>query len=117
MVVWRVGELLRQHGLSVYRLAAELNGQVNRNSLYAIARGDTERVDRATLAALLSSLRALTGRTYTVADLLEYTAAEDEGETAAVLEDHPQVLERTGELERGEATLLDWNAVKAQLKL
>ncbi|WP_019586555.1 hypothetical protein [Deinococcus apachensis] len=80
MVRWRVGDVLQAHGLTAYKLAGELHGKVNRNSVYAIARGDTERVDRATLAALLAALHALTGQRYTVGDLLEYSEAAPEAQ-------------------------------------
>lgn len=72
LVNWRVGEILTAHNLTAYKLAGQLHGKVNRNSIYAIARGDTERVDRATLAHLLAGLEELTGTRYTVADLLAY---------------------------------------------
>lgn len=72
LVTWRVGELLAAHNLTAYKLAAHLTGKVNRNSVYAIARGDTDRVDRATLGHLLAGLEELTGTRYTVADLLAY---------------------------------------------
>ena len=42
------------------------------NALY---NGKTERVDFDTLAAVLDGLHTLTGKTYTVSDLLEYKAA------------------------------------------
>ncbi|CAM3974141.1 helix-turn-helix domain-containing protein [Deinococcus marmoris] len=117
-VNWRVGEVLREHGLTAYKLAAELSGKVNRNSVYAIARGDTERVDRSTLAALLDALKTLTGQAYTVADLLEYAPTEeDTEETAAVLADHPDILERMRGLEAGESKLIPWQDVKAELSL
>lgn len=114
-VNWRVGEVLREHGLTAYKLAAELSGKVNRNSVYAIARGDTERVDRSTLAALLDALKALTGQAYTVADLLEYVPNEgDAEETAAVLADHPDILDRVARLERGEVRLIPIAEVAAK---
>jgi hypothetical protein len=114
-VTWKVGDVLREHGLTAYKLAAELHGRVNRNSVYAIARGDTERVDRTTLGALLEALRALTGRPYTVADLLEFTPAEgDADETQAALADHPDLLERVARRRRGEARVTPLEEVAAQ---
>jgi len=75
-VRWRVGDVLQERGLTAYKLAAELHGRVNRNSVYAIARGETDRVDRGTLGHLITALRSLTGEQYTVGDLLEYTPAD-----------------------------------------
>ena len=69
-VIWRLGPLLDQQGLSVYKLAQNLEGQVSRTTLYAIARGETKRVDCDTLAAVLDGLEALTGQHYEVGDLL-----------------------------------------------
>lgn len=75
-VRWRVGAVLQEHGLTAYRLAVELTGKVNRNSVYAIARGDTDRVDRTTLGHLLNTLRSLTGKPFSVGDLLEYNPTD-----------------------------------------
>ena len=115
-VMWRLGDVLKEHGLTAYKLAAELHGRVNRNSVYAIARGDTERVDRSTLAAVLEALRTLTGQRYSVADLLSYEETNAE-ETAAVLADHPEILERVRKLQAGESKLIPWQSVKAELGL
>ncbi|MFC3833863.1 MULTISPECIES: helix-turn-helix domain-containing protein [Deinococcus] len=114
-VMWRVGDILREHGLTAYKLAAELHGKVNRNSVYAIARGDTERVDRTTLSALLEALRTLTGQKYTVADLLEYTSeGGDVDETQAVLADHPDILERVARRRRGESRVISLEEAAAK---
>ena len=83
------------------------------NALY---NGKTERVDFSTLAAVLDGLNTLTGKNYSVADLLAY---EENGadETAAVLADHPEILERAQQLRAGTATLIPWQDVKAELSL
>lgn len=115
-VRWRVGDVLQERGLTAYRLAAELHGRVNRNSVYAIARGDTERVDRATLGHLLAALHSLTGQRYTVGDLLEYSEATPEAEevdTAHLLTDgagelHAQLREL--EADTPPAELNAWEA-------
>lgn len=83
------------------------------NALY---NGKTERVDFSTLAAVLDGLNTLTGKHYGVADLLAYEeAAEfDAAETAAVLADHPEILERLKRLERGEGKLIPIEEVAAK---
>lgn len=73
MVIWKLPELLKAHGISAYKLAAELGGKVNRNSAFKIAKGDTDRVDRTTLNHLIETLRRLTGNPdLDVGDLLSY---------------------------------------------
>lgn len=97
------------------------------NALY---NGKTERVDFDTLAAVLDGLNNLTGQRYTVGDLLEYTPAGEgerltaagipatgDPETDAVLNDHPDILDRVARLERGEGELIPWERVKAELGL
>lgn len=87
-------------------------------TLNALYNGRSKGVDFDTLASILDGLHTLTGQTYTVADLLEYTPAEgDAEETAAVLADHPDVLERVRRLEAGESKLIPWHSVKAELSL
>jgi len=124
-VVWKLGELLQERGQTAYKLAAVLHGTMNRNSVYTIARGDTERVDLKTLRALLLGLEKLTGERFGVGDLLEYTPGEPgqqpltaagvpytgDAETDAVLNDHPDILDRIAELERGEVKLIPLHEV------
>jgi hypothetical protein len=74
VIRWRVPDLLKKHNISAYSLASKLAGKVNRNSVYAIAKGEPERVDRNTLNHLVIVLRELTGnQTLNVGDLLEFT--------------------------------------------
>ena len=73
VILWRIPDLLKKHNISAYGLASKLAGKVNRNSVYAIAKGDPERVDRNTLNHLVVVLRDLTGnQTLNVGDLLEF---------------------------------------------
>lgn len=65
-----LGEFLRGHGLTAYRLAAEARGIVSRNSVYALARGEAERVDLGTLGKLAGLLEGLTGDRVNLGDLL-----------------------------------------------
>lgn len=82
------------------------------NALY---NGKTERVDFSTLAAVLDGLNSLTGQSYTAADLLEYKSESgDSDETAAVLADHSDILDRVARLERGEAKLIPLEEVAAK---
>jgi len=67
----RLGEILRQHGISGYRLAKVLGGRVSRNTVYAWLREEPPKcVELTTLEAILAALRELTGHPYGVADLL-----------------------------------------------
>lgn len=63
-------ELLEARGLTAYRVATEGRGSVSRNAVYALARGDADRVDLGTLGKLAGVLERLTGDRVTVADLL-----------------------------------------------
>lgn len=86
------------------------------NALY---HGTRERVDIGQLTAVLDGLNRLTGRSYTVADLLEYTPGDlreegDAKETAAVLADHPDILERVRRVESGQSKLIPIEDVAAK---
>ena len=73
VIRWRIPDILKKHDISAYNLASRLAGKVNRNSVYAIAKGDPERVDRNTLNNLVIVLRDLTGnQTLNVGALLEF---------------------------------------------
>lgn len=63
-------ELLKARGLSAYRVAAEGRGTVSRNAVYALARGEADRVDLGTLGKLAELLERLTGERVTVGDFL-----------------------------------------------
>lgn len=72
VVRWRLNEFLQEKGLSVYRLHAELSGQISRTGLYKITRGGTSGVDFASLASILSALERLTGEPIVLQDVLRY---------------------------------------------
>lgn len=63
-------ELLDARGLTAYRVAAEGRGEVSRNAVYALARGEADRVDLGTLGKLAGLLERLTGERVAVSDLL-----------------------------------------------
>ena len=69
MVKWRVGGLLEQNSVTAYRLSEETRGRISRNAIYEITRADTKQVK---LETLITVLHRLTGKRYTVGDLLEY---------------------------------------------
>ncbi|CAN5560272.1 hypothetical protein BH24DEI1_BH24DEI1_04150 [soil metagenome] len=124
-----LGDYLDAHNLSAYRLAQETSGKVARGSIYALARGEVKRVDLDTLGAVMETLERLTGEPVKFDDLLEAVGKPPAGisaagvaytgdpETDEVLDDHPDILERLAKLERGEAKLIPWEQVKAELGL
>lgn len=71
-VRWQLRQLLERHDLTPYRLAQQLRGKLSQGSVYALARGETTRVDLSTIGDVLAALEELTGQRYTVADLLAY---------------------------------------------
>jgi DNA-binding Xre family transcriptional regulator len=85
----------------------------------AFYNGKTERIDFETLAALLEGLNTLTGETYTTADVLKYVPGDPQPaltaagiphtgdtETDAVLNEHPEILDRIAQLKHGQVRLI-----------
>lgn len=85
----------------------------------AFYNGKTERIDFETLAALLEGLNTLTGEAYTAADLLKYVPSDQQpaltaagvpytgdAETDAVLNEHPDILDRVAQLGQGQVRLI-----------
>lgn len=70
-VTWKFRELLEREGVSVYRLHQELAKQVSRTALYNWYQQAPKRLDVEVVAWVLWGLRRITGKTYSVADLLE----------------------------------------------
>lgn len=71
-VRWNLEEYLAAHDLTRYRLAQELPGNTNSwlTTLYRMS--DPKRLDLATLATIIATLRELTKLDVTVSDLLSY---------------------------------------------
>lgn len=110
----KLSEVMGRHRIKQRQLAAAAG--VRPAAVSALYNGKRERVDLSQLAALIDGLNSLTGKTYNVADLLEYEAEEgDKAETAAILADHPEILERVARLKRGEARLIPFEEVAAKL--
>lgn len=104
-------EYLEEHDITAYRLAKHLEGKTAKGSIYMLARGDAKRIDLETLESVMQALEELTGQPVKFDDLLE----RGDVETAAILEEHPEILERIKKLERGEAKLIPWEEVEARL--
>lgn len=116
VIEFKLSEVLGRHRINQRQLAVAAN--VRPAAVNALYHGNRERVDVEQLASILDALNTLTGRAYTVADLLEYRPAPvDNQETADVLADHPELTERLRKLEAGESKLIPWSEVKAKLGL
>lgn len=100
--------LMQAHDISAYRLERELEGQLNRNTIYAMTRqSGVKRIDLESLSKIVNVLSALLGRPVQAAELftvapephtLRRTAAgthyTGDRETDEILDDHPDILER-----------------------
>ncbi|ALJ90670.1 hypothetical protein TO73_0822 [Thermus aquaticus Y51MC23] len=71
-VRWKLRDVLNAEGVSAYALTHLLAGKVAANTVYAYARGTTNRPDLEALAWVIWGLRKLTGKPYGVQDLLAY---------------------------------------------
>lgn len=71
-LIWKLPQVLRAEGISVYRLVGVLSGRVSRTTLYSWVWQAPQRPDLEALAWVLWGLRKLTGKPYGVQDLLEY---------------------------------------------
>lgn len=74
-VRWRLKELLERENVTAYALAEQMGGASRRPTLYAITSPDPEkrpeRVGFPLLNDILSGLKGLTGKTFSVADVIE----------------------------------------------
>lgn len=128
-LIWKLPDYLEAHGLTRYQLMQELGDGKGR---VAYAWKDLpERLDTDALERVMGALEKLTGAGVRIDDVLEYGPAETadptavpltaagvpytgDAETDAVLNDHPDILERIKRLEAGEAQLIPWEQVKAE---
>jgi hypothetical protein len=76
-------DYLQAHNLSAYRLAEAARGRVSRGTVYALARGDVQRLDLGTLGAVITTLEELTGGDVTAADLLRTVTVTAEPDNSA----------------------------------
>lgn len=135
LLKWKLNNLLERERVTVYALnqrLAEAGRSVSRTTLYRLASEQPERIDLAVAGRVLWGLEQLTGKHYTVTDLLEYDDAESttppqltaagvpytgDAETDAVLNDHPDILERIKRFEAGETTTKPLREVMTELGL
>lgn len=101
MLRWKLRDYLDSHGLSAYALTR--TADVAPNTVYALARGDSERVSLEVLDKVLAGLERLTGRPVGVADLLERDTDDLEAQMRAW---EGADLSRLGEFEP-----YDWSGV------
>lgn len=72
-VRWKVREVLDKHGKTPYALW-KASG-LPRNTVYAIAQGETDGAQFDTLSKLIGGLEQLTGQQFELADVLELVRA------------------------------------------
>lgn len=79
-VRWRLKELIEAEGTTVYALAEKMGGASRRPTLYAITSPDLAKrptkVGFQLLEAILIGLKDITGKSYSVADIIESTECE-----------------------------------------
>lgn len=114
---FKLSEVMGRHRIKQRQLAEIAN--LRPAAVNALYHGTRERVDMNQLAAVLDGLNTLTGKSYTVADLLEYTPGApvepgDAEETAAVLAATPDLRERIRRVEGGQSRLVPIEDVAAK---
>lgn len=71
MIRIKVGEFIDDAGLSRNAVARE--AKIRSNAIYEMASNETKRLDLETFNKVIETLRNMTGRDVTIADMLEYT--------------------------------------------
>lgn len=132
---WKLDDLLEREQVTVYALnqrLAEAGRSVSRTTLYRLASEQPERIDLEVAGRVLWGLEQLTGKHYTVSDLLEYdfsggnqnadsqqlTAAgvpyTGDNETDWWLDNQPDILERVQRFEGGQTKLIPLKDIAAK---
>lgn len=71
-VTLNLHDFLQAHGITAYRLEKELEGRLNRNSIYALAKsGSVRRIDLDSLDKVLGVLSAILGRSVGLDELFD----------------------------------------------
>ena len=70
----RLKELLDEQGVTVYKLAKQTEGKLSIQSLYNLTsvKNPAKRIELESLDAIIEALFSITGKRFTVCDLLEY---------------------------------------------
>lgn len=66
-----LGQYLKDHGISAYRLVQEVDGIVAPNTVYGLARKPAQRVDLGTVGKILQALGQVRGRAVDINEVLE----------------------------------------------
>jgi hypothetical protein len=69
-----LGKYLEQHNISAYRVVQV--SKLSPNTVYALARKPTKRIDLDTVSAVLAGLESITGESVVLGDLIEDIDAE-----------------------------------------
>lgn len=77
-----LGQYLKSHGISAYRLVQEVQGQVAPNTVYSLARKPAQRIDLDTVAKLLQALERVRGQKVGITEMLEDVPLEASVRTA-----------------------------------
>ncbi|WP_407543725.1 helix-turn-helix transcriptional regulator (plasmid) [Deinococcus radiomollis] len=123
MMRLNLGGYLQRRNLTPYRLVKESG--LAQATVYNMARVPAQRVDLDTVSTLLKALERLTGEQVTMDDLLEETAVAEsltaagvpytgDAETDAVLNDHPDILNRVARIEQGNSKLIPIGDIAAK---
>jgi hypothetical protein len=81
-VVWKFKALLEREQITVYRLHQQIAAsRVTKETLYAWSRGTAKQIDLTTADRVLEGLRRLTGKAFSLNDLVEWqpSPANDSG--------------------------------------
>ena len=66
-----LGQYLKDHDITPYRLVQEVKGRVAPNTVYSLARKPAQRIDLETVARILQALERVNGQKVEITELLE----------------------------------------------
>lgn len=66
-----LGQYLKDHGISAYRLVQEVGGSVAPNTVYGLARKPAQRIDLGTVGKILQALGQVRGEAVDINEVLE----------------------------------------------
>jgi hypothetical protein len=75
MILWKLPDLLKREGVTAYRLNKELAGHAATNTAYRWAREMPRTLDVDVLRWTLDALERITGKEFSITDVLEYERA------------------------------------------